>query len=66
MTRLSIAWMLGLATVITSLLCFYVMFTVLHKGAVDAAVVSALTLGLGAVVWHGAVAIANRNGPTDK
>lgn len=61
MTRLAIVWLLVLATVIVGVVTFYVV----KVRPVDAAVVAALATILGAVVYHGAVAVKNRNVPDD-
>jgi hypothetical protein len=62
MTRLAIAWLLGLATVIVGLVVFYV----LKVRPIDAAVLGGLAVLLGGVVWHGAVAVKSRNAPDAK
>ena len=59
MTRLSIAWLLSLATAVVGAIVFYV----IKVRPVEAAVITALAVPLGALVWHGVVAIKNRNGP---
>jgi hypothetical protein len=61
MTRLAIGWLLVLATVIVGVVVYYVV----KVRPVDAAVVAALATTLGAVVYHGAVAVKNRNVPDD-
>jgi hypothetical protein len=61
MSRLAIGWLLGLATVIVGVVVFYVV----KVRPVDAAVIGALGAVLGAVVYHGAVAIKNRNAPDE-
>jgi hypothetical protein len=63
MSRLTIGWLLGLASAVVFALVFYVVFALTHKLDVSAAVISALAVPLGALVWHGVVALKNRNGP---
>ena len=61
MTRLSIAWLLALASAVVGAVVFYVV----KRPTPDAAVIGALATVLGAVVYHGAVSIKNRNVPDD-
>ena len=62
MARLSMAWLLVLATAIVAVLCWYLV----KVRPIDAAVIGALATVLGALVYHGAVALKYRNAPDDK
>lgn len=61
MTRLAIAWLLALASVLVGVTAFYVIYDITHGATVDAAVLGAFATLLGAIVYKGAVAIKNRN-----
>lgn len=62
MSRLSIGWLLGLTTAVIGALVFYVV----KVRPVEAGVITAFGVPLGALVWHGIVSIKNRNAPDDK
>lgn len=66
MTRLSIGWLLGLASAVVGTIAFYVVYALTHKLSLDAAVIGGIAAQLPAIIWHGVVAIKNRNGPDDK
>ena len=59
MTRLSIAWLLALTTAVVSALVFYVV----KVRPVEAGVVTAFGVPLGALVWHGIVSIKSKTSP---
>lgn len=61
MTRLAIAWLLVLASVLVGLTAFYVIYDVTHGRGANAEVIGAFAVLLGAVVYKGAVAIKNRD-----
>lgn len=61
MTRLTIAVLLTLTSIVVGVLCWYV----LHAQTLSAAVIGALAGVVSALVLNGAVAIINRNGPSN-
>ncbi len=61
-TRLSIVWLLALATTVVGGLITYIFFA---KEKVQAEVIGAFGVPLGAIVWHGIVAVKNRNVPDE-
>lgn len=62
MTRLAMAWLLTLATAVVGFTCWYL----LHARPIDAAVLGGIAAILGALVYHGAVAVKYRNAPDVK
>jgi len=65
MTRLTIAWMLSLSSLVVGTIAVYVVYSLTHKLSLDAAVIGAIAAQLPALIWHGVVAIKNRNAPDD-
>lgn len=62
MTRLTMAWLLGLTSLVVGVALLYVIRTP-HP---DAEVLGGFAAILTALVWHGVVAVKYRNPPDDK